>query len=88
MAVLREDRPYELRDSQGKLLTKKEAMELIRSEYKVPEETRQARRRRKSNEGRLSGRRTHKADKAPQSGPLIPPQKIVYCVEDLQSMAN
>ncbi len=40
VAVLREDRPYELRDSQGKLLTKKETMELIRSEYKVPEETR------------------------------------------------
>jgi hypothetical protein len=88
MAVLREGRPYELRDSQGKLLTKKEAMELIRSEYKVPEETRQARRRRKPNEGRLSGRRTREAAKAPQSGPLIPPQKIVYCAEDLQSIAN
>jgi len=88
MAVLREGRPYELRDSQGKLLTKKEAMELIRSEYKMPEETRQARRRRKPNEGRLTGRRTHEAAKAPQSGLLIPPPKIVYCAEELQSIAN
>lgn len=88
MAVLREGRPYELRDSQGKLLTKKEAMELIRLEYKVPEETRQARRRRKPNEGRLTSRRTREAAKAPQSGPLIPPPKTVYCGEELQSIAN
>lgn len=88
MAVLREGRPYELRDSQGKLLTKKEAMELIRSAYKVPEETRQARRRRKPNEGRLTGRRTREAAKAPQPGLLIPPPKIVYCAEELQSIAN
>ncbi len=63
-------------------------MELIRSEYKMPEETRQARRRRKPNEGRLTGRRTHEAAKAPQSGLLIPPPKIVYCAEELQSIAN
>ncbi len=63
-------------------------MELIRSEYKVPEETRQARRHRKSNVGRLASRGTHEAAKAPQSGPLIPPQKTVYCAEDLQSIAN
>ncbi len=78
MAILREDRPYELRDSQGKLLTKKEAMELIRSAYRVPEETRQARRRRKPNEERLSGRTTREAAKAPQPGLLIPPPKTVY----------
>ncbi len=42
-------------------------MELIRSEQKVPEETRQARRRHKPNEGRLTGRRTHEAAKASQS---------------------
>ncbi len=81
MAVLREGRPYELRDSQGKLITKKEAMELILLAYKVPEETRQARRRRKPNEGRLTGHRTREAAKAPQPGLLIPPPKIVYCAE-------
>ena len=88
MAVLREGRPYELRDSQGKLLTKKEAMELIRSAYKVPEETRQARRRRKPNEGGLTSRRTREAATASQSGPFIPPPKTVYCGEELQSIAN
>jgi hypothetical protein len=88
MVVLREGRPYELRDARGNLITKKEAMELIRSEYKVSEETRQARRRRKPNEGRLTGRRKREAAKAPQSGLLIPPPRTVYCAEDLQSMAN
>ena len=63
-------------------------MELIRSEHKVPEETRQARRRHKPNEERLTDRRTHEAAKAPQPGPLIPPQKTAYCAEDLQSIAN
>jgi hypothetical protein len=63
-------------------------MELIRSAYKVLEETRQARRRRKPNEGRLTSRRTREAAKAPQSGPLIPPPKTVYCGEELQSIAN
>ena len=88
MAILRESRPYELRDNQGNLITKKEAMELIRSEYKVPEETRQARRRRKPNEGRLTSRRTHEAAKAPQSGLLMPPPRTVYCTGDLQSIGK
>jgi len=60
-----------MRDTQGKLITKKEAVEFIRSAYKVPEETRQARRRRKPNGGRLTGRRTREAAKAPQSGPFM-----------------
>ena len=88
MVVLREGRPYELRDNQGKPIANKEAMELIRSVYKVSEETRQARRRRKPNEGRLNGRRTRETAKAPQSGPFIPPLKTVYCTEELQSIAD
>ena len=88
MAVLREDRPYELRDTQGKPITKKGAMELIQSEHKVPEEIRQARRRRKPNEGRLTCHRTHEAAEAPQSGLLMPPPRTVYCTGDLQSIAN
>ena len=70
------------------LITKKAAMELIRSEHKVPEETRQARWRHKPNKGRLTGRRTYAAAKAPQPEPLIPPPKTAYCAEDLQSIAN
>ena len=63
-------------------------MELIWSEYKVPEEIRQARRRHKPDEGRLTGRRVYEAAKAPQPGLLIPPPKTAYCAEDLQSIAN
>ena len=88
LAVLREDRPYELQDIHGQSISKKEAVELIQLEYQVTELIRQARRRCKSNEGRLTGRRTREAAKAPQSGPLIPPPKTVYCGEELQSIAN
>src|SRR3990170_1613165 len=63
MAVLREGRPYELRDTQGRPISDRGARDLIRSEHKVPEETRQARRHRKSNEGRLTGPRTREAAK-------------------------
>jgi len=88
MAVLREDRPYELRDTQGKPISNKGAMELIRSEHKVPEETRQARRRRNPNEGRLTHHRTHEAAKAPHSGLLMPPRRTVYCTGELQSIGE
>jgi len=87
LAVLQENRPYELRDNQDRPISKTETIGLIQ-QFKVPEETRQARRRHKPNEGRPSGRRTREAAKAPQSGPLIPPQKTVYCAEELQSIAN
>jgi transposase len=63
LVVLREGRPYELRDTQGRPISDRGARDLIRSEHKVPEETRQARRHRKSNEGRLTGPRTREAAK-------------------------
>lgn len=88
LAVLRENGPYEIRDIQGQPLSRRVAMEFVRSGYTVPETVRKVRRRRKSNEGRLTGRRTLEAAKAPQSGPLTPPQKIVYRAERLQSIAN
>jgi transposase len=88
LAVLREDRPYEIRDIQGQPLSRRAAMELVRSSYTVPESVRKVRRRRKSNEGRLTSRRTHEAARAPQPGPLNPPQKTTYRVDDLQSIAN
>jgi transposase len=70
LAVLREDRSYELRDNHDQPISKKGAMQLVQAEFKVSAETRQARRRRKLNEGRLHSRRTHEAAKAPQSGPI------------------
>ena len=88
LTVLRENRPYEIRDIQGQALSRKAAMEVVRSGYTVPESVRKVRRRRKLNEGRFTGLRTREAAEAPQSGPFIPPQKIVYPVEELQSIAK
>jgi hypothetical protein len=87
LAVLQENRPYELRDNQDRPISKMEAIGLIQ-QFRVPEGTRQARRRRKANEGRLIGRRTHEAARAPQSGLLLPPLRTVYRAEELQSIAD
>jgi len=71
LAVLKEDRPYELRDLEGKLISKAEAKRLIIFRYQVPEEIRRERRRRKSvkvrrNNGEMVTCRTNEAAKAPQ----------------------
>jgi len=70
-AVLKEDRPYELRDVEGNLVSKDEARRLILSRYQVPEEIRRERRRRKPVKSRKKERematyRTNEAAKAPQ----------------------
>jgi len=71
LAVLKEDRPYELRDPEGKLTSKDEVRKLILSKYHVPEDIRQERRRRKPAKAAKKNRemttyRTHEAAKAPQ----------------------
>jgi len=71
LAVLKEDRPYELRDTDGKLVSKGEARRIILSRFHVPEEIRQERRRRKPVKVRRKDRemttyRTNEAAKAPQ----------------------
>ncbi len=76
LAVLREDRPYELRDIDARPLTHEEARRLILLNYQVPEEIKRERRRRKQVTGKAvkSGRRkrempahrTNQAAKAPQ----------------------
>lgn len=73
--VLREDRPYELRDTEGKPISKMEARALILAKYQVPEDIRKQRRRRKGRKanttsahkkaGALVGS-AHEAAKAPQ----------------------
>ena len=87
LAILQENRPYELRSNQDRPISKMEATGLIR-QFRVLEETRQARRRRKANEGRLTGRRTREAARAPQSGLITPPLRKVYRAEELQSIAD
>jgi transposase len=71
LAVLKEDRPYELRDPEGKLTSKDEVRKLILSKYHVSEDIRQERRRRKPVKVRRKDRemttyRTNEAAKAPQ----------------------
>ena len=48
LAVLREDKPYELRDIDGRPVSREEAKKIILSKYQVPEEIRRERRRRKT----------------------------------------
>jgi hypothetical protein len=73
--VLREDRPYELRDTEGRPISKMAARALILAKYQVPEDIRKERRRsrgKKANttavrkkEGTLVGR-VREAAGAPQ----------------------
>ena len=71
LRVLKEDRPYELRDTEGKPIDKLAARELILSRYHVSEDIRRERRRRNPVKSRRKDRemttyRTNKAAEAPQ----------------------
>jgi len=79
--VLREGRPYELRDTEGKPIGKAAARALILAKYRVPEELRQERRRRKGRKANAHGPqkkegmavgRTHEAAIAPQLAATLP----------------
>jgi len=48
LAVLREDKPYQLRDIDGRSISREEARRIILEKYQVPEEIRRERRRRKT----------------------------------------
>jgi len=76
LAVLEENRPYEVRDTEGKSIGWQEAKELILSKYLVPEEIRRERRRRSRPKGGeaasrkrnlgMAALRTNEAAVAPQ----------------------
>ncbi len=91
LAMLRENRTYELRDTQGRRISKEEARKVILSEYKVPEEIRRQRRRRNprkpassrmtkesNSEGRFRDLRINEAAIAPRSGGS-PPSPRCQC---------
>ena len=88
LVVLREKRPYELRDPEGKPIGKEEARKLILSQYKVPEQIRRQRRRRnprkaKGTKGkaRYASPRASEVATAPQPGsPPTLPGASVYLV--------
>jgi len=69
LRVLKEDSPYEMRDIEGKLISKNEARRLVLSKYHVSEDIRRERRRRNRKVGKdreTATYRTNEADKAPQ----------------------
>ena len=79
--VLREDRPYDLKDTEGKSMSVLAARDLIMVKYQVPEDIRQARRKskgRKANTLGLQKRRgmaagrEHEAAIAPQPATSLP----------------
>jgi transposase len=88
LTVLQNDRPYELRDIDGRPVSKTEAIELIQSRFRVSEEIRQARRHRKSHEGRPQRRGTREAAEAPQSRHTPTSPMPVYSVTTEQSMGQ
>jgi transposase len=72
-AVLKEGRPYELRDTEGNPISKELARKLILDRYQVPEEVRRERRRRNSRVSKnreTATYRTNEAAKAPQPVPV------------------
>ena len=72
LRVLKEDRPYELRNIEGKPIDKNEAKKLILSQYHVSEDIRRERRRRNSKNRRTrltlgdSDSQDTRGSKAPQ----------------------
>jgi transposase len=81
-AVLRQDRPYELRDTEGNLISKDDARKLIFDKYQVPDEIRRERRRRNpkasnmldasTKDREMATYRVHEAAKAPQPAKVKP----------------
>ena len=75
LAVLQENKPYELRDIQGRPITWDEARKLILTNHQVPEEIKRERRRRKTmgnstkpqrKQRETVAHRAYEAAKAPQ----------------------
>jgi len=73
LKVLKDDRPYELRNPDGKVTSRDQARKLILSEYHVSGEIRRERCRRNSkvsNDRETAAYRTNEAAKAPQPVPV------------------
>jgi len=79
--VLREGRPYELKDTEGKSISKLAARDLIMAKYRVPEDIRQERRKSKGRKTNTLGLqkkrgtavgREHEAAIAPQPATNLP----------------
>ena len=62
LVVIREDRPYELRDVDGTPFTAEEALTIIAEHYKVPDEVRK-RNTRRARKKQLEERMEHQLQK-------------------------
>ncbi len=79
LTVFRENRPYELRDTDGKPISRAEAWKLILSNYKVPEEIKRERRRKtttailkpRTRNREMAAHRTKEAATAPQPAVVL-----------------
>lgn len=89
-AVLKDGRPYELRDPDGKPISKEDALALIRTRYTVSEEIRRQRRQRNPKKKAPSGKRrersgpsrTIEAAEAPQpESPNLPHLPVYVAAE-------
>ena len=84
LCILKEDRPYELHDIEGKSVTAQQAKRIIKEQFTVPEEIRQRTRSRRSRknkkEERIHNLFTRQLD-APQNLYNIPPKKIIQNLE-------
>lgn len=67
LVVLREDRPYELRDVDGTPVSRERALQIIAERYSVPEEVRQRTTKRSRQE--LAAKRAEKAQQKRESRP-------------------
>jgi len=78
LTVLREDRPYEIRDIDGKPISREEAWKFILWNYKVPKEIKRERRRKTTNallkrqaeNRKMTSHRTNEAAATPQPASL------------------
>jgi len=76
LAVLKEDRPYELRDPEGKLISKDETRKLILSKYHVSEDIRRERRRRNSKISKARETATYRTNEAAEAPQPVPVQAV------------
>ena len=79
LAVLRDDKPYELRDIDGRSISAGEARRLVQSKYKVPEDIKQERRRRRhvTNKAAKPGRRYREAANHRINEAAAAPQPVI-----------
>jgi hypothetical protein len=79
LAVLRENKPYELKDLQGKPITWEKARRLILANYQIPEEIKQERQRCKSDglPAKVQNRRREMKAYREHEAPIAP-QPVVF----------